>query len=234
MRLAVTTHGGDFPITRYFHLPCFNMPRKYTTGADKMTVEQFVDDIVRDDSGGDILPAKREEVIAAMESKPSAKVKQDDILAQLAAAHKAKEEQGNEPAAKKAKTEDDSDEKPSFVTPEAVDAYGIYHKHKNDSLKDILRWNRQMTSGTKPYLMTKVIDGHLHGRLARCSMCGGRLKLVENTGMDVTCSGVFDEDAAVHIACVFKAPASEAPRWKPWFVSTYCCALLFGCDYVFV
>lgn len=111
-----------------------------------------------------------------------------------------------------------------------VEWYGKYHKLKNEQLKDVLRWNRQvMTPPTKEALLYKAIDGALYGRLARCALCGGgRLKITfpdiskaKSTpppgGALVVCSGSFDEDTQRRIDCAFSCAPSAAPRLQPWY-----------------
>ena len=202
------------------HPSCFNLPRKYATGANKISAEQFVDDILQD-SDGSILPAKRDELIAAIESHPRKKKKEpmsgdgdsaEAILFRIKAALEADEK---EPAAKKIKLDVSS----SNADREAAmtQAYAKYSKLKNDELKDYLRWNRQMVGGNKSYVLIKILDGHTCGRLARCGQCGGgRLKLVEDDCHMVACNGKYDEELNMRLPCSFKGPASEAPRWEPW------------------
>ena len=99
---------------------------------------------------------------------------------------------------------------------------------KNDELKDVLRWNRQVLKGTKDLLLAKVLDGHVYrGRLTRCPLClGGKLKLefvgddgdADNYKLAVSCVGSFDEDKQVRLSCNYVTTPEEAPRWKPWYV----------------
>lgn len=84
-------------------------------------------------------------------------------------------------------------------------------------LSEVLEWNRQYKSGAKNYLLEKVIDGEVYGRLARCPLCSGHLKLSED-GSTVTCNGMFDEDSQRKILCAYSAKPSEVPRFTPWYV----------------
>ena len=59
--------------------------------------------------------------------------------------------------------------------PDKVEAYKMYKGCKNDDLKDILGWNRQIKKGTKEFMMYKCIDGHVFGRLATCPLCTGTI-----------------------------------------------------------
>jgi len=179
-----------------------------------MSVEDFVNSMLEDTSVGEILPSMAEEIIAKIEKAASsgkkAKGEGNKMLDSLKRAHEG----------------DESETKRLKLDPKLVDAYGIYAKHKNDALKDVLKWNRQMVGGTRNYLFVKVVDGHVRGRLARCAVCqGGRLKLQED-GQTVTCNGNFDEDSHMRIDCAFKCPVADAPRLQPWYVVTLILELL--------
>ena len=101
-----------------------------------------------------------------------------------------------------------------------VELYGTIHKMKNDIMKDILGYNRQIKTGTKEFLLMKCIDGLTYGRLGRCSLCnGGKLKIVdEPTYQKVICSGTFDETLNLRIDCSFTCSTAKAPRYQPWYV----------------
>jgi len=114
-------------------------------------------------------------------------------------------ENGKVPDAKKAKT----------VPSQQLEAYEIYKGMKNDDLKDVLRWNKQVLKGSKDFMVLKCIDGHIHGRLSRCELCGGTLKMTED-GTKVVCGGSFDEDTQQRLPCSFESTPEKAPRWKPW------------------
>ena len=195
------------------HPKCFSLPRKFAG-----TVDDFVDETLTDATGGDILPKERDALVEAIQATAAAAKKSSKSSASASSAdgiiEKLKEKASDgEPQPKKAKTDD------PYTTNEFVDAYRVYQKEKNDDLKDLLKWNRQFITGTKNYLLVKVLDGHVHGRLARCQMCqGGRLKIDERNCAVVVCNGQFDEDAQQRIPCTFKCGVQDAPRWKPWYV----------------
>ena len=98
-----------------------------------------------------------------------------------------------------------------------AEVFSIYEAHNNNELKDVLRWNRQLIGGNKDALLTRIIDGHMHGRLGRCPMCKqGKVKLAEDGG-SVFCNGYFDEDTQVRLGCSFKSEIASAPRLDPWY-----------------
>jgi len=240
MRLSVTVETERFPMTSHFHPICYTIPTSLKKqGID--TAEAFVDDILRDESGGEILPAKRDEIIQALQSKasgaggaggagaegggPDAIVAQLKQAAEAAAADDDAVEEPKAKRAKKGKAESskkisgstmDSSTLALFGDKAGIEAYRLYASFKNDQLKDVLRWNRQMLTGTKPYLLVKCLDGHLRGRLARCPLCGGRLKLNETGCQAVQCGGTFDEDRQMRVPCYYSASLLEAPRLRPW------------------
>lgn len=67
--------------------------------------------------------------------------------------------------------------------------------------------------------MLRCIDGHAHGRLARCPTCfKGKLWLKdEDGGQTVICKGYFDEDIQQRIPCHYSVPNATAPRLLPWY-----------------
>lgn len=210
MRIGKHSKVNEITMTEWKHPQCFSMPRKMTTGPEQMTAQDFCRDILQDSTGGQILPSKAEEIAALLEEKkPKASPKKADkttgLLAEIQADFKAKE--GDEPPAKKAKD----------LRGRQVAAYGKYHKLKVPELKDILRWNHQVMVGTKDHLLLKVVDGEVYGRLTRCQLCTGKLKLLED-GVTVVCGGNFDEDSHQRIDCSYSVPAWDAPRWQPWYV----------------
>lgn len=212
IKITTTTTGGRFDVTQSFHPKCFNLPRKFAGTAD-----DFVDETLQDATQGDILPKERDALIEAIKATAAAKKSKgsapsssaDAIIEKLKA--KANDEAEDEPQKKKAKTDD------IYLTNEFVAAYRVYQKEKNDELKDVLKWNRQFVTGTKNYLLVKVLDGHVNGRLARCQLCqGGRLKIDDKNCAVVLCNGQFDEDAQQRIPCTFQCSVTDASRWKPW------------------
>jgi hypothetical protein len=233
------TEGPQFALTSWHHPKCFNLPRKLSTvssivvaafttsfvrltaliafnccfqGAGKITPEEFVSTILEDVSGGEILPAKAEEIaeeIGMKVVKPKAQAAASAMteLRDAYLARQREQEEGKQPASKKLKSVDTA----------RLDAYAKNQHLKVAGLGDVLQWNRQFKTGPKDYMMEKVIDGEVHGRLARCPLCTGKLKLLEN-GTTVVCNGKFDEDIQLKILCGYTGKASEAPRYKPWYV----------------
>jgi hypothetical protein len=157
----------------------------------------------------------------------------------------ATEETGEPPkkkskAEKKGKKEDNDDE----VFDKMVAGYKEHHKTKADDLKDFLRyvtrciilwallcifliipfscplfsWNRQIKGGKKDFILFKVLDGEVYGRLGMCPLDGGRLKIQEGDENHVCCSGHFDEDHQMRIPCDFKGPREDPTlRLHPWY-----------------
>jgi hypothetical protein len=117
------------------------------------------------------------------------------------------EEEGKQPASKKLKSVDTA----------RLDAFGKIKDMKVAGLADVLQWNKQFKTGPKDFQMEKLIDGEVYGRLARCPLCSGAIKL-QPDGTTVTCHGTFDESLRVKMECAYQGKPSEAPRWKPWYV----------------
>jgi hypothetical protein len=216
MRIGTTVTGGacGYDLVIWNHPKCFTLPRKFTTGAGKITPEQFVEDVLEDSSvAGEILPAKAEELAAAIGAKfvKPKTAETTTSMTELRDAYEARlreQEEGKPPASKKLKSDDTA----------RLDAYGKYHRMKAIELTDVLQWNKQFKTGNKDYLMEKVIDGEVNGRLATvCALCLGHLKLMEG-GTTVKCNGGFDEDTQTRQDCAFTGEPSTVPRWKPWYV----------------
>jgi hypothetical protein len=82
------------------------------------------------------------------------------------------------------------------------------------------RWNKQLLTGHKDWVLLKVIDGEMHGRLGMCGLCGGRLKLQEGDEDHVFCSGRFDEENNIRQPCGFKGNRTDEKqvgRFQPWY-----------------
>lgn len=111
LRIKTSTPGpNDYNIEKSYHVQCFTLPKKYTSGSGKITVEDFVKDILEDASpGGEILPAMTAEIVAKMETKPEKK-KAAESLTLLETIKTEYEQQKagsndtDEPASKKAKS----------------------------------------------------------------------------------------------------------------------------------
>lgn len=72
--------------------------------------------------------------------------------------------------------------------------------------------------GKKDFLLFKVLDGQIHGRLGRCPLDGGKLKFVEGDYENIHCNGIFDEQSQVRIPCDFKGCRTDkALRLQPFY-----------------
>ena len=163
-------------------------------------MEEFLADYLLDDR--ELLLDRKDEITkmlleAAVKTKPKAKkVKSQDegpgsIMDRLKEA--ATLDDDDEPAKKKAKRNERSKEEEEFKA--MLSVYRKYHKGKVAELKDILRWNKQIIGGTKAFVLFKVIDGEVHGRLSLCPLCQGDLKYLEGDYDKIHCSGRYDEGA---------------------------------------
>ena len=198
LRIQSTQEKVDLTVTGSYHLACFNKPRKYKD------VDDFMENGLTDNSGGDILPEKYDEIKAAIQSKkPKKKPSSEETKNPIAEIKELFESQAEDNPTKKQKNEQ-------------VEAYAKYHKMKLDECKDILRWNHQILKGTKNVVLFKLIDGHVHGRIALCGTCGGKLKMSDGCD-NVECMGTFDKDTQTKYPCDFTCSLEEAPRWK-WCV----------------
>uniref|UniRef100_A0A7S3L535 PARP-type domain-containing protein n=1 Tax=Amphora coffeiformis TaxID=265554 RepID=A0A7S3L535_9STRA len=219
LRIKQSAEGKEgFEVSTYVHVECFSLPRKFASGAGKISEEDFVKDVLEDPSG-EILPAMADEIAAKITAKAPSSAKKaakaggdedsDDPMTAIKELSKKREAEGNtgeEPSNKKAK---------GNMTLK-VDAYEFYKGMTNDLLKDVLRWNHQTMTGNKNMLLYKCIDGHVYGRLARCPMCNGVLKMHEDL-TKIVCNGKFDEDTKIRYPCNNSHPPEEAPRWLPWY-----------------
>lgn len=164
-------------------------------------MEEFLLEYLVDDP--ELLEVRKDEILgmlraAATKTKSKAKSakSQDDegpanIMDRLKEAAKL-DDDDDEPAKKKAKTKKPTKEEKEFKA--MLSLYRKYDKSVTVSeLKDILRWNKQIIGGTKAFVLFKVIDGELHGRLSMCPLCQGDLKYLEGDYDKIHCSGRFDE-----------------------------------------
>jgi hypothetical protein len=229
IRIVVEIPGDSFHTTQSFHPTCFALPRKFSTGSNKLSTNDFFTDHVHDKSEGKILPSHIDELVQHVESKTSKnvsggnqKVESNSVISNLK--HKFQEtmkesvDTGDLPPTKKVKKERKRDNDEDEIFKKQLELYGKFHNQfKNDEIKDILGYNRQTKTGTKDILLMKLIDGNTYGRLARCDVCGGRLKLKDD-GNTVICSGTFDETRNLRMDCAFSCTAANAPRYQPWYV----------------
>jgi hypothetical protein len=137
---------GGYDLTSHHHAGCFRLPRKFVSGPTQLSPEDFFREMVTDTTdGGDILPAKIDELVEKMEaassgtkggSKDNKKntIDTSTLMGRLKQALK-DEEAGNEKPAKKQKKGrgEESFEK-------LLELYSDHHKSKADDLKDYLRY----------------------------------------------------------------------------------------------
>jgi len=211
---------GDaaYGISSSYHLTCFKIPRKLSNGGNKCGPEEFVEDhlVMGDDLDKDEIIQKLQE--AQLKTKKKKKQEEDgeDIMSRLKLAAKETEE-ATEPAKKKAKLKSD-DEDQEFQ--QMLDVYRTYTKMNVSELKDLLRWNNQILGGTKGFVLFKVIDGILHGRLSVCPMCQGNLKFVDDDYEKIHCSGTYDEDIGRRIPCSYvtsRLDSKDVHRVLPFY-----------------
>ncbi|KAL7570144.1 hypothetical protein ACA910_019983 [Epithemia clementina (nom. ined.)] len=225
MRIGSHSNNGEFEMSKWTHVGCFKLPRKYSTGANKMSAEEFVRSVLEDTTSENILSKNIDEVIEKIDEASSSTAKKgsrkssgtaateggsgESPIAELKAAYEEEQKEladGTEPSSKRSKSN----------LAARLDAYGKYKDCKNAELQDILRYNRQILKGTKDFLLAKVVDGVVYGRLSRCALCGGQLKMKDD-GKTVECGGSFDESTQRRIECCFTCAAEDAPRWQPWY-----------------
>jgi hypothetical protein len=72
-------------------------------------------------------------------------------------------------------------------------------------------------TGKKDFVLFKVMDGHVHGRLGRCPLDGGRLKFKEGDYDTVHCDGGFDEESQVRMPCAFTGTRTDPSLRSKWF-----------------
>eukprot|EP00934_Nitzschia_sp_Nitz4_P003434 Nitzschia sp. Nitz4//scaffold29_size155292//65550//67145//NITZ4_002656-RA/size155292-processed-gene-0.45-mRNA-1//-1//CDS//3329546442//3424//frame0 len=209
--------GAGYALSSNFHVGCFKLPRKFA----KVDPADFCQEKLVDGSDDQsILPAKLEKIIALVqEANAAGPVKRkkgssgDDTPKTFMDRVKAQALSEDEPPKKKSKANND-DEFEQFV-----ELYKEHHKKKADNLKDYLRWNRQVLQGTKDFVLFKVLDGMIHGRLGNCPLDGGRLKYPEGEYDHVVCMGRFDEDNQVRLPCEFQGDRSDPKlRCKPFYL----------------
>lgn len=222
---APLREGANFAMTTSHHISCFRIPRKLAS--DGVDVEQFVEDYLTANDDDDLLFDRKEEILEMLReaaSKTKIKTKKSkhsendgetiDLMERLKEAAKMDDSDEGEPAKKKAKTKAKSKEEKEFKA-----MLSVYRKYQKGftvaKLKDFLRWNQQLLTGTKSFVLFKVIDGELHGRLSICPLCQGDLKFVEEDYDKIHCSGRYDE-GALHcfvLCCVaFRTPLPIAEK----------------------
>jgi len=208
--------GQSFAMSASYKISCFKIPRKLASAG--VGVEEFFADYLVDDA--DLLRDRKDEILAMLREAASkkkskvTKVKRSDegpanIMDRLKVASQV-DDDVDEPMKKKAKTKLAS-EIDDFRA--MLSLYRKYHKDKKVAeLKDILRWNKQIIGGTKDFVLFKVIDGELHGRLSVCPICPGDLKYLEGDYDKIHCGGQYDEDIGRRIPCSYTTPRLANPE----------------------
>lgn len=226
LRIGENVDNGEFITTKWFKVPCFTLPRKLKQQG--ITEETFVESHLEDNSEDHVLSddAIVATIVKQIATKPKAanskkagvKRETNVLIATLKRnseilLREEDAEKDDGPATKKLKSSLSSTDHLH------ASAYLEYVTLKVDDLKDFLRWNRQPLGGIRLEILSRVIDGHVHGRIGRCTSCTkGKLKLSDD-GLFASCSGYFDEDAGRRIPCFNKLPLSKIPRVKPWYQS---------------
>lgn len=83
-------------------------------------------------------------------------------------------------------------------------------KLTTDKLKELLRANGQVVSGTKGVLVARAADGKAFGALPRCPTChAGKIKFENGV---YRCPGYMDDDT--FMSCMFTADTVERNAWK--------------------
>lgn len=242
-------NGKGFETRINFHPICYNLPRKYATGANKMTSLDFCYNILEDLTNGEILPAHIESIandidakggganIASHQHDPITTTtetmidnKENVMIAIKKAFHERSDnindDDNNHHHRKNNKKLKTWDKTNSFIVgdsvhPSIVDCYEKYCKYKIDELKDLLQWNRQHVTGNKDILLHRVIDGTLRGRLPRCPLDGGRLKLHDDLTDRVSCQGSFDESSMIRLTCTYVNQCAGSVKREKWYVLLY-------------
>lgn len=223
LRIGASSEVNDHMMTKWYHLRCFKVPRKFKKSMDTFVLEDLTDqttDLILSN------PEKRKEIIEALSTSGGDGRKRKSDSGPAHESHSAEDrvakveqdfetwKQDEEVEARPKKKQSLSDE-----DVRRVEAYDIYRLMRNEDLKSVLRWNRQIISGTHPVLLVRVLDGHMYGRLGRCTLCGvGKLRLEDDGGM-IHCHGIFDEETHVRYPCSAKYSPEQAPRLKPWFLN---------------
>lgn len=217
-------------MTKWYHVECIPYPTKLKK--EGVTHEIFVADILQDDTDDQILSNEEESAKVVEKLKKKAASGAGDKQATGGAIGnidviKSNFDKLQKEKEKECDIERDVDEsRPSKKIKMAAkmsgpdrakaEAYGNYNHMNIDQLKDILRWNHQMLAGSKAVLLSRIIDGHINGRLGLCITCGqGRLKLEEDLSA-VICPGFYNEDLGGRETCISKMAIEQAPRINPW------------------
>ena len=156
MRLCVVVPKSDedgFDMASYHHVGCFQLPRKYSTGAGKITPMEFLQEHVTDTSADNsILPDQMLELADQMENATSNKAKakaaaaaaQEEsgemtLIARVKAAHK-RQQEASETKKKTKKTKRDPDKDKDAELEPLVTSYATHCKSTTEKLKELLRY----------------------------------------------------------------------------------------------
>jgi len=226
LRIGINSEVNDHVMTKWYHLRCFKLPRQFNKAIDSFVADELTDqttDLILND------PEKRMEIVDAItesmaskgrkrkadDSEPSEPTSAEGRVAKIQKdfeCWKDVDEEGDSRLKKKKPTLSDQDRS-------RVEAFETYRLMKNDDLHTILRWNRQITTApNKNVLLLRAIDGHVYGRLGRCTFCAaGKLRLQDDGG-EITCYGTWDEATRVRHPCSARYSPEQAPRLHPWFI----------------
>lgn len=92
------------------------------------------------------------------------------------------------------------------------EAYMKFNAMKNAELQDILGWNNVAKTGNKTVLLTRVIDGYLHGRIAKCFSCKKGQPKISDDGTHIICNGYYDTDRGFRLSCGSKSKIKDVKR----------------------
>jgi hypothetical protein len=149
--MCVSSKGpGDMDMKKYWHVGCFKLPRKFSSGANKLTVAEFLDQHVTSDAEYKILPEMEKDLINMIEgagdklANMKKRDKEDSDTTIMGVIKKAAaEEEG--PKKKKRKTDgDDVTDFDGLVKEYRVIA-NAQPRLSVDALKDYLRYVVWMT-----------------------------------------------------------------------------------------
>ncbi len=218
--LRIGTHSdlGDKVMTKWSHVTCFSLPRKFSN----ISVEEFIDDHLTDDTETSVLkdPTQRQQIIEQIGlklTKKEAKKSQTKKAPAPASGYMATLKRNaaqlldgtdgeDRPATKKVKLSDDDKSK--------AEAYNKFSGLKIPELQDILTWNNVVKTGTKEVLLTRVIDGFVYGRIGKCVVCKeGRPKITDDGGA-IECTGYFNNQKGYHAQCGNRIAVESAKRYE--------------------
>lgn len=225
LRILTSTNNGEYDLTHSTHLACFKIPRKLQCSAKDFVREHLMDSTEEQVLSTDFIEVVEAKIEMATSTPKKKKAKQqqgeDNTLMgriKQAALDMAVNEEGIDGPAKKKQKIEHVENDFDLLVAEYCEIASAKPKVTVATLKDYLRWNRQVLKGTKDFVLFKVLDGKVNGRLGHCELCGGKLKMDEEKEEMIICSGQFDEAANVRIPCAFSDHrlSPKVPR-KPFF-----------------